>query len=141
VEAAGKSGSVGQPGPAVATRAQATVPWPRSFCGGDHHDAPESFASNTQAEGRRELIRLGRYDMTAHAMEEMAEDFLTIVDVESAVWGGRISRIEREDPRGKKYVIERFAEDNVTPVDVVGRFRGDIRYLVITVYEITTKEE
>ncbi len=89
----------------------------------------------------RRLVRLGRYDLTAHAMEELAEDSLTIVDVESAVLAGRISRIEKHDPRGAKYVIEGFAEDTVTPVGVVGRFRGDLRYLVITVFEITAKEE
>ena len=88
----------------------------------------------------RELVRLGRYDMTAHAVEEMAEDFLTIADVESAVATGVFARIEREDPRGVKYVIEGFGVDNLTPVGVVGRFRGDVRYLVITVYEIMPME-
>ena len=33
----------------------------------------------------REKIRLHRYDMSAHAMEEMAEDLLDITDVENAV--------------------------------------------------------
>lgn len=32
----------------------------------------------------REKIRLRQYDMSAHAMEEMTEDILTILDVEAA---------------------------------------------------------
>jgi hypothetical protein len=38
--------------------------------------------------------------MSAHAMEEMAEDFLTILDVEEAVLTGQITRITKDDPRG-----------------------------------------
>lgn len=36
----------------------------------------------------RECIRRRQYDMTAHAMKEMAEDFLDVNDVESAVLTG-----------------------------------------------------
>ncbi len=79
--------------------------------------------------------------MSAHAMEEMAEDLLDIVDVESAVLNGRIARIERDDPKGTKYVIEGIAADQKASVGVVGRFTGTGRYLIITVYEITEIEE
>jgi hypothetical protein len=48
----------------------------------------------------RERFRLRQYDMSAHAMEEMAEDLLTIEDIESAILSGRVSRIEKDDPRG-----------------------------------------
>ncbi len=85
----------------------------------------------------RERIRLGQYDMTAHSMEEMAEDSLDICDIESAVMTGVITRVETADPRGVKYVIEGVAVDNVTPVGIVGRFPIETRYLIITVYEIT----
>ena len=44
--------------------------------------------------------------MTLHAMEEMAEDDLSIVDVEHGVLAGRIVQIRRRDPRGNKYVLE-----------------------------------
>lgn len=81
-------------------------------------------------------IRLHQYDMTAHAVEEMAEDSLDIGDIEHTVLNGRFVRIEREDPRGNKYVIEGTAADKVTPVGVVGRFTGSDRYLIITVYAI-----
>jgi Domain of unknown function (DUF4258) len=88
----------------------------------------------------RERIRLRQYDMSAHAMEEMAEDFLTIEDIEEAVLSGRMSRVETDDPRGTRYIIVGTATDRQTPVGVVGRFASNGRYLVITVYEITAFE-
>jgi hypothetical protein len=75
--------------------------------------------------------------MTDHAMDEMAEDGLDIVDVENAVLTGRLSRLEKDDPRGTKYVIEGVAADGTTPVGVGGRFTSHGRYLIITVYEIS----
>lgn len=84
----------------------------------------------------REKIRLYQYDMTAHAMEEMAEDKLSIIDVEQAILNGRIVETETDDPRGTKYTIEGMALDQLTPVGVVGRFTSTGRYLIITVYAI-----
>ena len=89
----------------------------------------------------REKIRLRQYDMSAHAMEEMAEDGLDIVDVEHAVLHGEITRIERDDPRGTKYVIEGLAVDEPLWVGVVGRFLETGRYLIITVYGISDGHE
>lgn len=88
----------------------------------------------------RERIRLRQYDMSAHAMEEMAEDFLTLLDVEEAVLKGRVIRVEKDDPRGTKYVVVGTALDQQTPVGVVGRFASTGRYLIITVYEVTELE-
>ena len=88
----------------------------------------------------REMIRLRQYDMTSHATEEMAEDGLDIYDVEQAVLNGRIVGIEKDDPRGTKYVIEGTAADQFTPVGVVGRFTSLQRYLIVTVYEVTEFE-
>jgi len=82
----------------------------------------------------RERIRLGEYDMTAPAMEEMAEDELTIIDVESAILNGQITRTQKDDPRGTKYVIEGACTDPQTRIGAVGRFAGRARYLIITVY-------
>ena len=75
--------------------------------------------------------------MSAHAMEEMAEDELDVIDVESAIGNGRISRSEKDDPRGTKYVVEGIGSDRKRSVGVVGRFTDTGRYLIITVYEIT----
>lgn len=88
----------------------------------------------------REKIRLRQYDMSAHAMEQMAEDGLDITDVEQAVLNGHIARTEKDDPRGTKYVIEGIGMDQMIPVGVVGRFTGDGRYLIVTVYEVTDPE-
>jgi hypothetical protein len=74
--------------------------------------------------------------MTAHATEEMAEDDLDIINVEQAILTGRLARVEKNDPRGNKYVIEGMAVAGVTLVGVVGRFTGSNRYLIITIYEI-----
>lgn len=38
----------------------------------------------------RNAIRTGNYDVTYHAVEEMAEDKIGILDVESAVLSGKI---------------------------------------------------
>lgn len=84
----------------------------------------------------REKVRTGLYDMTAHAMEEMAEDDLDIRDVEHAVLNGLVTRTEKSDLRGTKYTIEGMAVDLRTPVAVVGRFTNTGRYLIITVYEV-----
>ncbi|MEH2402902.1 DUF4258 domain-containing protein [Nostoc sp.] len=40
----------------------------------------------------------------AHAMEEMAEDMLMILDMEEAVLRGQVIRVEKDDPRGTKYI-------------------------------------
>ena len=85
----------------------------------------------------RGYIRLRQYDMSAHAMEEMAEDNLDILDVEHAILNGRITRIKKNDPRGTKYIVEGTAANQVIPVGVVGRFTTTSRYLIITVYAIT----
>ena len=89
----------------------------------------------------RKKVRLRQHDMSAHAMEEMAEDGLDIEDVEQAILNGRIARIERDDPRGTKYVVQGIGADGFTPVGSVGRFTSTGRYLIITVYEITALED
>jgi len=73
-------------------------------------------------------------------MEEMAEDFLTILDVEAAVLNGQVIRVEKDDPRGTKHIIVGTAIDQPTHVGVIGRFASTGRYLIITVYEVTELE-
>ena len=81
----------------------------------------------------RECVRRFDYHMSGHAMEEMAEDDLDILDVEAAVLSGTMRRSE-EDPRGTKYVLVGLAADGRTPVGVVGRFVDRDLFLIITVY-------
>lgn len=75
--------------------------------------------------------------MTVHAMEEMAEDDLDILDVEEAILNGQIVRRHKKDPRGTKYTVEGLALDGERLVGVVGRFHRTDRFLIITVYEVT----
>jgi len=88
----------------------------------------------------RNAIRYGEYDLTHHAIEEMAEDRLGIFDVESAILSGEITKTETDDPRGPRHTIIGWAEDWETEVGVVGRFTETGIYLVITVYEVTEPE-
>lgn len=75
--------------------------------------------------------------MTIHAAEEMAEDDLDILDIEEAILNGQIVHTTKRDPRGTKYTIEGGALDGETPVGIVGRFHGNDRFLIITVYEVS----
>ncbi len=85
----------------------------------------------------RNAIRTGNYDLTYHAVDEMVEDGLGIVDIEHAILSGSVTKTEIDDPQGTKYTIIGLAEDQRTEVGVVGRFKGTKTYLIITVYEVT----
>jgi hypothetical protein len=74
--------------------------------------------------------------MTIHAVEEMAEDNLDLLDIEEAVLNGQVARRDKHDSRGTKYTIEGLALDGERLVGVVGRFHGIDRFLIITVYEV-----
>lgn len=81
-------------------------------------------------------ISTGEYDVTVHAVEEMAEDGLDIFDVECAILNGQVSKIETDDPRGTRYTIIGTARDERTHVGIVGRFKETGIFLIITVYAV-----
>ena len=85
----------------------------------------------------RATIRKGSYDMTVHAVEEMAEDDLDKIDVEISIQNGQIMKTERDDPRGARHTIHGTGADRATRVGTVGRFTGTGRYLIVTVYKVT----
>jgi len=85
----------------------------------------------------RRAIRTGNYDMTYHAIEEMAEDELGIIDIESSVLSSRIIRTEKDDPRGPRYILQGIGTDQTTKIGIVGRFKETTAFLIITVYKIT----
>ncbi len=85
----------------------------------------------------RNAIRVGNYDLTHHALDEMVEDGLRVLDVEHATMTGKIIRTEVDGPRGPKYTMIGLSEDRETEVGVVGRFTETAAYLIITVYEVT----
>ena len=88
----------------------------------------------------RDAIHTATYDMTSHAVEEMAEDKLDFIDVETAILCGKLIKTEKDDPRGTKYTVYGIGTDEVTLVGTAGRFTGTGRYLIITVYEVTEPE-
>jgi len=88
----------------------------------------------------RDTIRTTAYDMTSHAVEEMAEDSLDFTDIEAAILNGKLIKTEKDDPRGTKYTIHGIGTDKVTSVGTIGRFTGTGRYLMITVYKVTKLE-
>lgn len=85
----------------------------------------------------RDSIRNNNYDLTHHAIEEMADDDLGTLDIENAILNGKIIKIEKNDPLGNKYIIQGIGSDNFTPIGIVGRFKETGVFLIITVYEIT----
>ena len=89
----------------------------------------------------RGAVVSGEYDLTRHAIDEMAEDGLSIFDIESAILDGEITKTETDDPCGPRYIIIGLAEGRKTEVGVVGRFTETGVYLIITVYEVTEPEE
>jgi hypothetical protein len=84
----------------------------------------------------REAILDQRYTLTEHAYDEMDQDSLDVLDLESAVLTGRIEQTLTKDPRGTRYVIVGTATDEATPVGDVVRFVEHAHLLVLTVYEI-----
>ena len=87
----------------------------------------------------RDAVRSQQYDASKHAVDEMAEDGLDIVDLETAILNGRIRKTEKDDPRGARYTVHGIAADGVTTVGSVGRFTETSRYLIITAYGVTDK--
>jgi hypothetical protein len=84
----------------------------------------------------RDAVLDGRYALTEHAYEEMDNDNLDVLDVESAILTGEIDEVLTKDPRGTRYVVIGAATDLETQVGVVARFVEQDQLLIITVYEI-----
>lgn len=84
----------------------------------------------------KNLIKNGDYDLTYHAYEEMAEDNLSILDIEKAVLTGKITKIQKDNLYGSKYIIEGIGLDLTTHIGIVGRKKETGIFLVITVYVI-----
>ena len=78
--------------------------------------------------------------MTIHAVEEMAEDELDLIDVETAILNGRLIKTEKDDPRGPRYTVHGNGADGRTAVGSVGRFTETGRLLIVTVYRVAEQE-
>jgi hypothetical protein len=93
--------------------------------------------ASRELERIRNAVLDHRYVLTEHAYEEMDDDHLDVLDIESAILTGEIEQVLTADPRGTRYVIVGHATDESTTVGVVVRFVEHDQLLVITVYEIT----
>ena len=78
-------------------------------------------------------IRNAEYDMTVHAVEEMAEDDLIFADIETAIANGRVRRKYKRDPRGTRYEVVGTTIDD-REVAVICRIKSTGKLLLITTY-------
>jgi uncharacterized DUF497 family protein len=82
----------------------------------------------------REAIRKRQYVMTLHAEEEMADDGLTIFDVERAILTGEIVERQEDHQSGEwKYLITGQTVDNQV-LTVVARLSVVKKLVIITMY-------
>jgi uncharacterized DUF497 family protein len=90
----------------------------------------------TRVVGRiRQQVLEQSYDITDHALDEAADDGFDIFDIETALLTGQIVKQYRKDPRGTRYEIIGVTANRERHVAVVGRFRGDRIFRIITVYD------
>ena len=82
----------------------------------------------------RDKVRRREYVMSVHAEEEMDNDGLTILDIESSVRTGRIVERQRDvRTREWKYVVLGAGIDG-SPVGIVGKLSPTGRLVIITTY-------
>ena len=81
---------------------------------------------------RQKIVR-NRYQVTAHALDEMRQDALAIVDMKHAIRRGRIRQRFTHDPRGTRYRIQGPARDGRV-VNVICRVLDSEELRIITVY-------
>ena len=82
----------------------------------------------------REKVRNRQYEFTfPHFFEEMANDNLTLRDIEMAIATGRVRRRFTRDPRGTRYEIVGTAIDG-RPVAIICRIKETGKLLFITTY-------
>ena len=84
----------------------------------------------------QEKIRTQKYVMTFHAEEEMADDNLSIFDIEYAVFTGKI--VERQKDKSTKewkYIVE-GKTISASMAGVVGKLSITGKLVIITVYKI-----
>jgi len=71
----------------------------------------------------------------------LKRDELDRVDIESAILTGKLRRIGRDEGGRKKYVIVGWATDRAREVGVVVKFKSRSWCAIITVYEISKRQD
>jgi TolB-like protein len=84
----------------------------------------------------RNAILDHRYVLTEHAYDELDEDGLDVLDVESVILTGQVDQVLAQDARGVRFVLIGKAADQHATVGVVVRFVEHDLLLIITAYEI-----
>ena len=85
-------------------------------------------------ERSRELVRVGAYGLTSHALEELESDDLAGEDLEQILLGGRIVERQRDAETGDhKYVFFGTCFSGA-PAYAVVKFAHPERLLVVTVF-------
>jgi hypothetical protein len=84
----------------------------------------------------KEKIATKNYEFTIpHFFEELANDNLTLRDIESAICKGRIRRRFMRDPRGARYEVVGPATDG-REIAVICRIKSTGKLLLITTYSL-----
>jgi len=84
----------------------------------------------------REKIVEQEYEFTIpHFFEEMADDNLSLTDIEMAIANGRIRRKFTRDPRGTRYEVVGPATDG-REIAVICRIKNTGRLILITAYSL-----
>jgi len=83
----------------------------------------------------RDLIRSLNYVMTVHGEEEMENDDLSILDIESAILTGEVTEQQRDlNTAESKYLITGKTLDDID-VTVVAKLGPTGKLVIITVYK------
>lgn len=84
----------------------------------------------------REKVAKQEYEFTIpHFFEEIADDNLSIADIEMAIANGRIRQKFTRDPRGTRYEIIGPATDE-REIAVICRIKNTGKLLLITTYAL-----
>lgn len=84
----------------------------------------------------REKVIKQEYEFAIpHFFEEMANDNLTLADIEQAIANGRIRRKFTRDPRGTRYEVVGSAADK-RKIAVICRIKSIGKLLFITTYAL-----
>ena len=82
----------------------------------------------------RKLVRYGEYVVTAHALDAMEDDALTVFDLERCVLTGAIVERQRDRARREwKYLVKGHAIDGSRAM-VIGKIGRTGRLVIVTVF-------
>ncbi len=89
----------------------------------------------------RRLVRQGKYSLSSHVFDELAQDEFTLSDVEYSVLLGRCVETQRDEQRvavdGRKYTIRGRTSAGL-PFETIGKIicgHDGNEYFFITAYE------